>query len=71
MNSHSRWFLAIKNIHLSFLRHVGTERKRKKKTMKEEARVQPKKDSSGRVTSQWLSYQIENWLNKSFYLSQG
>ena len=37
---------------------------------KEEARVQTKKDNIGRVSSQWLLYQIENWKNYSFHLSQ-
>ena len=37
---------------------------------KEEASVQTKKDNIGRVSSQWLLYQIENWKNYSFHLSQ-
>ena len=39
------------------------------KKKKEEARVQTKKDNIGRVSSQWLLYQIENWKNYSFHLS--
>ena len=39
------------------------------KKKKEEARV-TKKDYIGRVSSQWLLYQIENWKNYSFHLSQ-
>ena len=40
------------------------------KKKKEEARVQTEKDNIGRVSSQWLLYQIENWKNYSFHLSQ-